>query len=411
MLNFWINDIGSDILLKAERLLQSSDSNILKISASLRKTFPDISIDFISSALEFAILRQKAAPLGAWTSQGFFTRQSLEQATNPAISVHHAEIFRGCNSVLEICTGIGFDTAALAKVAKKVVSIEQNEEVAEFARYNLRLQGIENVEILTDNVENLWKTTAFMWKTTFDGVWCDPSRRDERGNRVNNPERYSPPLSFVISLPVAGIIGVKLSPALNLTTVKNDWSKEWIGFGAECREQILWKGAKFTGNRVSLIEPSKNSPDFVLSQKILNSETIVQRKIFNYQTQKHGNYLIETHNALIRSGCLQEFFDENEFSFLDENIAYGISEKEPPESKFYQTFRIIEIFQYNFKLLKKRMLELGWGNRTEIKKRGFPEEPEAIRKQLKLPQSDAFGVIFLTRVGNGHLAILAKRNR
>lgn len=49
--------------------------------------------------------------------------------------------------VLEVGTGLGFQTALLAHMAKEVVTIEMWEELAEEARSNLARLGIANVDM------------------------------------------------------------------------------------------------------------------------------------------------------------------------------------------------------------------------------------------------------------------------
>lgn len=46
--------------------------------------------------------------------------------------------------VLETCTGAGFTTISLAKVAKRVISIEISEYIQEQAKHNVKMAGIEN---------------------------------------------------------------------------------------------------------------------------------------------------------------------------------------------------------------------------------------------------------------------------
>ncbi|MCC5473997.1 protein-L-isoaspartate O-methyltransferase family protein [Streptomyces barringtoniae] len=53
----------------------------------------------------------------------------------------------GCEHVLEIGTGLGFQTALLARLAADVVSIEMRPDIARRARANLARQGVRNVEL------------------------------------------------------------------------------------------------------------------------------------------------------------------------------------------------------------------------------------------------------------------------
>ena len=53
------------------------------------------------------------------------------------------------DTVLEIGTGHGYETALLAKLARRVFSIERIPELAQTARRNLDAEGVLNAEVVT----------------------------------------------------------------------------------------------------------------------------------------------------------------------------------------------------------------------------------------------------------------------
>jgi len=55
------------------------------------------------------------------------------------------------NVILEIGTGSGFVTALLAKLAKKVVSVEINDKLLEFGKNNLEESNITNIKLKHDD--------------------------------------------------------------------------------------------------------------------------------------------------------------------------------------------------------------------------------------------------------------------
>ena len=311
--------------------------------------------------------------------------------------------------MVEICTGAGFDTAALARCVGdsggRVTTIEANAEVAAMARQNLAAQNIQNVEVLYGLAEDVMQTLDVRH---FDGLWCDPSRRDDRGRRIANPNEYAPSLTWLQNvsqrLMASSVAGIKISPAANLEYDTN-WQREWIGYGNECREQTLWRGVQLVDGTVSL-------PDVSLQWSPPTER--MNANVWDKPLQMlEGHFLIEPHGCLIRSGYLSGFFAERDIFLLDGHIAYGISVHEPPQSVWYQVFRIVEAFDFHRARLKERVIARGWGNSVEIKKRGFPETPDEIRKWLKLPASknapQNAGTVIITRVGAGHLVLLAER--
>ena len=67
---------------------------------------------------------------------------------------------RPTDTVLEIGTGLGYQTAVLAELAQKVFSVELVEELAVQARRRLALQGYTNIEIRIGNGYGGWPEHA-----------------------------------------------------------------------------------------------------------------------------------------------------------------------------------------------------------------------------------------------------------
>ena len=419
-LEYWLSEEGVSLLCRTEELLLTTNNDTLRASMLLRKAtncLPEIA----SAALDIVLCRHKALAMGDWTKRGFFTRQSLEQSTAPAVAKHHAERFQGCQHVLEICSGVGFDTAALAHTAARVTTIEANERLAAMARQNIAAQGLVNVEVLCGLAENI---CAKLDVSVFDGFWADPPRRDDQGRRIHTPDDYAPSLRWLQSLNVRGVRGVKIAPAVNcephhlagtLTGASasasarasaSAWVREWIGFGDECREQVLWSGAEGMSDGMATLLESAG-----IVEQMLPPQNATIPNLWNGDAELlTGRFLVEPHGTLIRAGHLGTFFAERDWMLLDEQIAYAIATEKPPKSAWYEAFEILEALPFQYARLKERLTMYGWGNGTEIKKRGFPETPDEVRKKLRLPGSGEAGVVICTRKGNRHWAVLARRS-
>lgn len=397
-LSFWESTQGIKLLELAQAIAKEVNYDMAKLSLKLFEQQGDISGDFVRQAAEIIYLRNKIKNWGEWTSKIFFTTSTLEQASQPEIAKHHAKRFKGLHSVLEICTGSGCDTMALSKNVADVTTIESDPHIADLASLNFSSQGIENIKLEIGKAEELLKTIDI---SKFSGVFADPSRRTLDGRRIYNPEQYKPPLSLIFSLNFEGIIGIKVSPGYNFDILPSGWAREWIGYKDECREQVLWKNSELLDGSVSLVDqgiewrpPEDNG--FKTPIKEI----------------KEGDFIIEPHPALIRSGKMHLFYQEKGISLLDYKIAYGVSSKEPEKTAFYEIFKVNQVMPYDLNKLRSRVKELKWNTRSEIKKRGVDQDPDALRKKLKFSkpdQSENFGVIILVRIGEGHKAILGER--
>ncbi len=120
-------------LARAARAAGVSDERVLEaISATPRA-------GYVPGGYRTAAYRDEPVPIG----HGQVT-------TQPSLSARMIEGLRlaGGDHVLEIGTGLGFQTALLARLAASVVSIERWPDLADRARRNLARQGIGNVEVL-----------------------------------------------------------------------------------------------------------------------------------------------------------------------------------------------------------------------------------------------------------------------
>jgi len=120
-------------LVAAARAAGIADERVLEaISATPRAGF--VPGDYVTAAY-----RDEPIPIG-----------HRQVTTQPSLSARMVEGLRlaGGEHVLEIGTGLGFQTALLARLAASVVSIERWPDLAGQARRNLARQGIRNAEVL-----------------------------------------------------------------------------------------------------------------------------------------------------------------------------------------------------------------------------------------------------------------------
>ena len=87
------------------------------------------------------------------------------------LASHIVERF-GSLTVLESCTGGGFTTIALARVAKHVITVEVNPAHQDQARHNVAIAGLtDRVTFVTGDIldENVWNRFP-----AFDAAFLDP---------------------------------------------------------------------------------------------------------------------------------------------------------------------------------------------------------------------------------------------
>ena len=362
----------------------------------LKKRFPHASPESLSLAAEIFSARSLAPEkLGAWASQGYFSLGVLQQASRAAVAACRARRFAGGRHVLEIGTGSGCDTAALARVSAHVTTIDADAATTELARRNLELLGITNVTFQTGDAQELVPAIV----ASCDALFADPARRSRAGQRVKDAEEYSPPLSWVLGLQVKGVRAIKVSPGLFVEPLPQGCARQFVGVGAECLEQTLWFGTDVVDSSVLLADI-----DAAWAPPALQPEPA--------EAQALEGYICEAHAVMNRSQHLQSFFAGLGIASVAPDVAYGIASRLPAPSPFLSRFLILSAIPFQPKQLKAALGMLRWSNRTEFKKRAVPLDPEAVRAEMKLPDhshESPFGVVFLLPWQGKPWAVIAER--
>ncbi len=154
-----------------------------------RAVLPQLSPQQIADALTQVRHRPADFPLELVTSDG------VQQSTPLAVARRRAQRLAeaGLRRVIDAGCGIGVDAWAFAQAGLDVIAYEIDPTTAQVARANLREFGVEVRQ--RDVVSNLPSDTA---------MYVDPARRlaqrDAPGRpiRVHDPERWSPPWSWVL---------------------------------------------------------------------------------------------------------------------------------------------------------------------------------------------------------------------
>jgi len=379
-------------LLTRERAKPDAPALVMR----LRKLFPDADVTELNLAAESYIARHLApTKLGEWASEGHFSISLLQQASRESIATYRAALFQGREHVLEVGTGTGSDTAALARVANRVTTIDGDPVASELAQRNLALQGITNVTFIVGNAEEV--VTAL--HESFDALFADPMRRTRGGERVKSGDDYSPPLSFLLDLNIGDLRAIKISPGLFVDPCPSGWVRQFVGYGEECLEQTLWFGSPIKDSSVIVTDrnaswaPSKREPS-------------------HSEAESLNGFIVEAHATINRCQHLDAFFAERGIRAVAPDVAYGVTSVQPPPCELSTSYRILADLPYSKKRLKAEIARLGWSSRTELKKRSFSGDIEQIRAELDLPEhthTSPFGVVFFFRYHGKPWAVLAER--
>ena len=166
-----------------------------------------------------------------------------------------------------------------------------------------------------------------------------------------------------------------------------------------CKEAILWSGwgrDGFPGDRWATVHDGIGWEELAATADRLPVGDVAP-----------GAILYEPDSAVIRAGAVAALGARLGAHLLDPQIAYLVAPALRPEP-LAQAFVVDEVHPFSLKRLNQRLRQSGIGQ-VELKKRGFPVEPEQLRPQLRLTAGGRAAVVLFTRRGDSRLMILAHR--
>ena len=229
--------------------------------------------------------------------------------------------------------------------------------------------------------------------------------------RVFSLYDIDPPLDALTALQTRiPALGVKVMPGVSDDELPDNCGVEFTGHAGACKEAVLWFGPLAIHQRWAsvhtggvwqkIVSESTLEPDMGQTEK----PTSVELPLAELSA---GSILYEPHPAVIRAGAFDELCRQLDARLIDPHIAYLLSST-LHEHPLVQAFRLLEVFPFSLKQLNRRLQALGVGE-IELKKRGFPMEPEQLRKRLTLTAGGRSAVLLIMRHGDDHVMILAER--
>jgi len=125
---------NAESLVRAARAQGVTDPRVLEALRAVRRA------SFVPRELRNEVGYDCAIPIGR--------AQTTSQPSLIGLMIEALELGPE-DTVLEVGTGHGYQAALLAKLARRVFSVERISELAQVARLNLSAQGVSNVEVVT----------------------------------------------------------------------------------------------------------------------------------------------------------------------------------------------------------------------------------------------------------------------
>jgi SAM-dependent methyltransferase len=386
-LDFLSSDAGERVL---SRLANEDlgDDHTLKLITSLRH---DLSPQQAGASLELARLRKKAvSKFGDDASRLYFTKDALEQASDPLIRRWRAEQEEDKKHIVDACCGIGSDALAFAEAGHDVIGLDIDPLRIEMARLNAQVLDLQNARFEVADVRD--------GVPEADLIFFDPARRDKNGKRVFDVERYQPPLAIIRPWNADKIM-VKLSPGVELDQL-DAYANSMIFFSVrgELKEANLVLDERVGADRHFAVRFGGSAWwDFEMLSAHIPDE------ISEAPLSEPRGWLVEPDPSIIRTGLVGNIAVEIGGAQLDPEIAY-ITSDEKPNSPWVRSWKINDWMPFNLKKLRAYLREQNVGTVT-VKKRGTAVTPEELIAKLKLNGSGSRTIV-LSRCRGDQIAMV-----
>ena len=402
---------------------------------NLTEKYKDLSADRIALSLHIgdtsderravaiqASLRSKLKrKLPSWfEAQAYIPSQlNLEQASSEPTALHKRRFVQKEDILLDLTGGMGVDFWALSSVAQRSIYTEQNEELANATEYNLgKLCEERNIELINADSMLLLEDLLTKYKPTL--IYVDPARREGQkiDKRVYALEDCTPSLQELI-LRIRALqdkamhtrILAKVSPMLDIThtlrTIDAIKGIHCIALRGEVKEILL---EICPNSNICEEERLQNTMLTAYNIDSLGKELSFSGTLQEEQTAQPnftsslGTFLYEPFGSLLKLGLYNLISERLSVSKLHSNSQL-YTNTELIENFPGRKFRILEIIPYESKIIKRLKSQV---SRAQITCRNFPLSAEALRKKLKIEDSNEATIVATTLYDGSLVMILCE---
>lgn len=354
-------------------------------------------VDMHEAATQIEGWQHACAKLPEWAAvEGIIypPRISMEQCSSSPTALYKASLMNG-ETFADLTGGFGIDCSYISKKFSKAFYIERNERLCAVATHNFSLLGLEHIEIINGNCEDVLQTLP-----SCDWIFLDPARRDGAGKKVVALADCEPDVAALrtLLLQKARRVMIKCSPMLDITAACRQLGSvaqvHVVAVNNECKELLF----VFTSELVAA--PLVRCVNIAggTMQEFSFCMDDAHEAAFAVEV---GNFLYEPNAAIQKAGCPSSLAS-----------AYGV-QKLHPNSNLYtssvavenfpgRSFRVTAVSGFSKGEIKNLLGDL---KRANVTVRNFPETVQQLRKRLKLSEGgDVY--LFATTLADGRKVLV-----
>jgi hypothetical protein len=344
----------------------------------LRRRWP---AELVAAATAQVELRERAAAKFSRAADMLFTRGGLEQATAQPVAEQRAGRLAAAAAaagwagrpVVDLCCGIGGDTAAMTAAGLSVVAVDRDPVHAWLARHNAAVCGAPVRAAVAADV-----TALRLRPDTV--VHVDPARRDAGSGRRGG---YEPPLEWCLSLPCDRVVA-KAAPGLDHAVVPAGWQAQWVSVDRELRAAVLWSprlvedfGDPPGRRRATVIAPGAGG-------RVGVADLLADPAVPPPAVAPAAGWVVDPDPAVTRAAAVADLAASLGGWLLDPRIGFVCTEARPATA-FGRTLRVAESLPFDEAALAAAVRRMG-ATDLQIRRRGLAGDVERLRRRL-LPGS------------------------
>lgn len=354
-------------------------------------------VDMHEAATQIEGWQHACAKLPEWAAVDgiiYPPRISMEQCSSSPTALYKASLMNG-ETFADLTGGFGIDCSYISKKFSKAFYIERNERLCAVATHNFSLLGLEHIEIINGNCEDVLQALP-----SCDWIFMDPARRDGAGKKVVALADCEPDVAALrtLLLQKARRVMIKCSPMLDITAACRQLDSvaqvHVVAVNNECKELLFVLTSELVAaplvRCVNIAGGTMQEFSFCMDD--------AHEAAFAVEV---GNFLYEPNAAIQKAGCPSSLAS-----------AYGV-QKLHPNSNLYtssvavenfpgRSFRVTALSGFSKGEIKNLLGDL---KRANVTVRNFPETVQQLRKRLKLSEGgDVY--LFATTLADGRKVLV-----
>lgn len=384
-------------LLDTPEIRQLIEANIERNpnSIALDKRLPHAGM--IASQVKY--LQRAAKKLRSYYNvRAIIPSLAFEQSSSEATAARKS--WKG-DTCIDLTCGLGVDAYYLSKGFDKVITIEQNPQLAAVARINFSRLGAENITVVNSTAEEFLHNYHTQ-SGRADMIYADPDRRSAEGRKLVRLEDCSPDITALLPMlrQITDKLAVKLSPLFDVAEIfrifGNGTTADVVSLGGECKEVIAeWSANSATQTvKASVIgigeaqyaydcEPKQRTSSFTPPYRYIIIPDVALRK-----ARITSAYFAERlPEAYVTPGDGYVFADSLSPSPLPDTTDFILG----------RVFEVVYMEKYDPKKLKIRLKEKSIKG-IEIYTHNFPHSAPELARRLNVREGGGIKVAF-TSIG------------